>query len=141
MRTSDEKQRKCPTCGGDTVKDLGLRDYSSWAFGNLPGKVGGTDVDRVIERHGYFLCWEFKPTKYVPRGQSIFFDALAQQDNWVVYVCVDNKAKKDEYTVGRWVPGKGVVNWWLLTKQQCAELELIWWDEVETAHQQDQVPV
>ena len=133
MRESKDKLRKCPTCGQE-APDLGLRDYSTWAFDALPGRMGGSDIDRVVERHGNFLAWEFKPNKYVPTGQRIMFDALATQLNWVVYVAIDKDAADDRYQVGRWVAGRGVVMWWTMTHQELAELEVMWVEEQNYYH-------
>jgi hypothetical protein len=59
LRTDDQKLRKCPTCGGE-AKDVGLRDYQ-WLNSRLPGKVGGMDIDMVLERKGHYIGFEFKP--------------------------------------------------------------------------------
>lgn len=132
MRTKEESLSKCPVCGQELNEDtIGPRDYSTWAFAHLPKRMGGTDVDRVVERHGHFLAWEFKPNKYIPTGQRIFFNALAKQGQWTVYVCVDKNHKDDTYEVGRWVPGEGVNTWWTMTAEQMAELEVMWLEEVE----------
>lgn len=108
-----------------------MRDYSTWAFGNLPGKADGSDFDRVVERRGNFLMWEFKPNTYVPKGQRILFDAITAQPNWTLYLAVDRYAHKGIVQVGRWVSGEGVKTWWTMTPEQCAELETMWYEEVE----------
>jgi hypothetical protein len=87
MRSEDEQLRACPTCGtaiGDL--DLGLRDFSTWL--DLPGRVGGSDIDCIIEQShtGRALALEFKPSKWVPKGQALLFDRLcaAGFDVWIV---------------------------------------------------------
>ncbi len=80
-----EPLRGCPTCGTKvTAAQLGLRDYS-WL--KLPGRVGPTDIDFLLERNGDFLALEFKPNGVRPgQGQQITFDALGKKgfDVWTV---------------------------------------------------------
>lgn len=124
----DDVLRKCPTCGADTVAEIGLRDYSTWLFDALPGKAGGTDFDCVVERHGHFLMFEFKPNNYVPWGQQITFTALVQQ-GWTIYIVIDKDASKDKYRVGQWAAEQGVVNWYTMTRAQLSSLAHAWYLE------------
>lgn len=114
--------------------EIGLRDYASWGFDHLPKKLGATDFDRVIERRGNFLVWEFKASgKYLPAGQYYTFTALASLPQFTVYVCVDKDAEKDEYLVGRLTPD-GVQSWWTMTIEQIKELEVMWVEEQDHIH-------
>jgi hypothetical protein len=122
MRSDKDKLRNCPTCG-QSATDLGMRDYSRWLFDTLPGKAGASDLDCVIERRGHFLMFEFKPTKYIPRGQALMFSALAAQ-GWTVYVVVDKDFP--HLQVYRW----GTPGWQAMTVEQVQALVLQWWEEV-----------
>ncbi len=80
--------RGCPTCGTPVAEvALGLRDHS-WVDPLLPGKVGGMDIDFMLERKGKVLVMEYKPANgHVGRGQSITFRTLRTMgaDVWIVY--------------------------------------------------------
>ena len=98
MRTSEERLRKCPTCGGET-EGIGLRDYGTWLSEGLPSKVGATDLDFVLEqsRTDRVLIIEFKPKgAWVPTGQKITLKRFvkAGMDVWVVW------EKDDDVEVG-----------------------------------------
>lgn len=82
---------------------MGLRDYSGWLFDILPGRVAATDLDFVLEQHntGRVLVLEFKPTTYVPRGQSLVFDTLTSI-GWDVWIVGDKNLDKDELVVKKW---------------------------------------
>lgn len=89
MRTDEQKLRKCPTCGGN-AKDVGLRDYQ-WLNEKLPGKVGGMDIDMVLERKGHYLGLEFKPKGgRVELGPRITFKGLVRSGIWDIWVVWDH---------------------------------------------------
>jgi hypothetical protein len=81
----------CPTCG-TAVEDanLGLRDYSRWLTPVLPGQLGATDLDLVLDqaKTGRILVIEFKEAnKRLGLGQRLLFKRLVQRgfDVWVVW--------------------------------------------------------
>ncbi len=95
--------RSCPTCGTKVSKTkLGLRDYSRWLAGVLPGRASGSDIDCVVEHNatGDMLFIEFKPAGVsLPVGQRILLTSAVQRgiDVWVA-----------------WEDGEGGVQWgWL----------------------------
>lgn len=83
--------RACPTCSQTlTQADLGMRDYSRWLNPILPGKLGGTDIDCVLDQAstGRMLMFEFKEgNKPLGVGQRLLFTALKKRniDVWVVW--------------------------------------------------------
>lgn len=82
--------KACPTCGEDTVKELGLRDYSRWVNPLLPGKLGGSDVDFILDQAGTgrILVMEYKEgQKRLGVGQRLMLTALKHKgiDVWVVW--------------------------------------------------------
>jgi hypothetical protein len=123
-RSNDEALRACPTCGVKDPPDMGLRDYSRWLFGVLPGRAGATDMDCVIEQHstGRLLAFEFKPNKFVPRGQALMFDTLVAQ-GWDVVLIIDTKVAEDELQVSLW----GYNTWTTMTLAEVKELVTSWW--------------
>lgn len=89
MRTVEQKLRKCPTCGGET-DGIGLRDYQ-WVNDQLPGKVGGMDIDMVIERKGHYLGFEFKPKgASIGLGPRITFKGLVRTGIWTQWMVWDH---------------------------------------------------
>lgn len=58
----------------------------------FPKKITPSDIDMIVERHGYFLAAETKEWRpglsedplYLPRGQQILLDRLASQPHWTV---------------------------------------------------------
>lgn len=53
----------------------------------LPGKLGLTDIDGLMERHGYFLILEKKkPGHIISWGQEITFKALIKLEKFTVVV-------------------------------------------------------
>jgi hypothetical protein len=53
----------------------------------LPGKLGFTDIDGVMERHGYFLFLEKKRVGVkIPTGQRILFEKLSQLPKTTVLI-------------------------------------------------------
>ena len=82
-----KKLRKCPTCLTPVSETaLGLRDYD-WVNPLLPGKVGGMDLDFLLERRGKVLVLEFKPANgYPTKGQAMTFRTLRKMgaEVWVV---------------------------------------------------------
>lgn len=81
----------CPTCNTPVSKaNLGLRDYSRWLTPILPGKLGGSDLDCVVQQASTnrMLVIEFKEAnKRITTGQRLLFKALKQRnvDVWVVW--------------------------------------------------------
>ncbi len=74
---TSKQLRGCPTCGTKVTETaLGLRDYS-WVNPLLPGRVGGMDLDFLLERRGKVLVLEFKPAGVRPtKGQAMTFRTL-----------------------------------------------------------------
>lgn len=83
--------RSCPTCGTKVTKTkLGLRDYSRWLAGVLPGRASGSDIDCVVEHSatGDMLFIEFKPEGVqLPVGQRILLTAAVNRgiDVWIAW--------------------------------------------------------
>lgn len=88
--TSQEPLRGCPTCKTPvTTAQLGLRDYSTWLDGALPGKVSASDIDFVLEQAstGRMLVQEFKEgSQPLGMGQRLLLKAMVRMgaDVWVV---------------------------------------------------------
>jgi hypothetical protein len=80
--------RRCPTCEQSISHlDIGFRDWAKWLGDTLPGKIGPTDVDSILERHGRFLVIEYKSWgKPVSIGQEIMLRELAKLGMNVWYV-------------------------------------------------------
>lgn len=123
-RSDEDKLRACPTCGGKVKKDLGLRDYSRWLFDVLPGRAAATDLDCIIEQHstGRVLVFEFKPSRYVPRGQALLFDTLVAS-GWDVLLVVDTRIQKDELDVSLW----GHPTWKTMSLSELKQMVADWW--------------
>lgn len=88
MRDETQKLHVCPVCGG-SKESLGLRDFK-WLQDVLPGKVGGSDLDFVLEqsRTGRVLVIEFKPRHTsIPYGQRLLLTRMVNAgfDVWVVW--------------------------------------------------------
>lgn len=87
MRTREQALRTCPTCGTDiTHTDMGMRDYS-WVT-TLPGNIGPTDGDFILERNGNVLLIEYKPgAAPLPLGQRLTLRAFVRVgfDVWVAW--------------------------------------------------------
>lgn len=89
--TSQEPLRGCPTCSTPvTQAQLGLRDYSTWLDGALPGRVSASDIDFVLDQAqtGRLLIIEFKDgSQRLGVGQRLMFKALKARgaDVWVVW--------------------------------------------------------
>jgi hypothetical protein len=128
MRTKDDALRKCPTCDQELGHSIGLRDYSTWLFDVLPGRVSATDLDFVLEQHssGRFLVMEYKPSKYVPRGQWITLTALAGLPGFAVFVVVD--ADPEHLSVGR-VIKDGPIKWVGMTTNELRAFVRFWWED------------
>lgn len=112
---------------------MGLRDYV-WLEDVLPARCGATDIDMVVEQHstGRVAMLEFKPTKYVPRGQGMAFDTFVRL-GVDLYIVVDRNADKDEYLVGQWVrdvtpQGGAVVNWYTMSLTELRVMMAAWWN-------------
>lgn len=127
MRDTTEALHTCPVCGTEGPV-VGLRDYSTWLFDLLPGRAGASDVDAVIEQHnsGRALALEFKPSKYVPRGQGLLFDRLCACgfDVWVV---VDKDFEEDQLTMCIWQPEQMTQTWKSVTVNEFREAVRAWW--------------
>lgn len=100
MRNKRESLRKCPVCDGPPPK--GLRDYT-WLENALPGRVGGSDIDFVVEQSstGRVLMLEFKPGGIpITLGQRILFQRMVQQgfDFWVCWELSDDKIRVGQFT-------------------------------------------
>lgn len=100
MRNKRESLRKCPVCDGPPPK--GLRDYT-WLENALPGKVGGTDIDFVVEQSstGRILALEFKPGGTpISLGQRITFSRLVRLgfDMWVCWELDGGKVRVGHFT-------------------------------------------
>lgn len=130
MREEQDALRHCPTCGGELTDehDIGLRDYSRWAFDALPGKEGGSDLDFVVEKYGNFFMVETKPNKYVPFGQARMFDALVEGP-WTIYIVVDKYWKEDRLSIARWVQG-GKLGWYSANIENLKDLLRQWRQDV-----------
>lgn len=82
---------ECPTCKTPVSQvQLGLRDYSRWVNPVLPGKVGGTDVDFMLQQASTdrMLMVEFKEAnKRLSVGQRMALTALKARriDVWVAW--------------------------------------------------------
>lgn len=139
MRGQDDGLRGCPTCGGSLEgSDIGIRDFSTWLFDALPGKAGGSDIDGVVERRGYFLSVEAKPSKWVPPGQKYMFDALCDlkhpsgEKAWTVYIVVDKDIAEDKLIVGRWIGGVGVQSWHIMSPDGLRQIARLWWEDADS---------
>lgn len=124
-REQDEKLRACPTCGARDHADLGLRDYSRWLFDVLPGRAAATDLDCVVEQHktGRILAFEFKPNRYVPRGQALLLDTLTT-NGWDVLLVNDSRLADDILDVSLWGHNK----WTTLSLAELKQLTRDWWE-------------
>ena len=105
--------RSCPTCGTKVSKTkLGLRDYSRWLAGVLPGRASGSDIDCVVEHNatGDMLFIEFKPEGVaLPVGQRILLTAAVQRGIDVIVA---------------WEDGEGGVQWgWLDPNGEVGDIE------------------
>lgn len=73
---------------------LGLLDSS------LPGSVGFTDVDGMVELNGSFLMLEFKgPGVPLPTGQQIMFRRLTRGGRRNCVFVVEGDAHRMDFTV------------------------------------------
>lgn len=73
----------------DDTKDIGLRDFR-WLGDALPGRVGGSDLDLVLEQSktGRVLITELKPEHMtLPLGQRLLLKRFVNLgcDVWVVW--------------------------------------------------------
>ena len=90
MKTTDEGQNQFVHQRGD----IRHRDYESWtashwdwAWLECPFWISPSDIDFVIERKGWFLLAECKPTGAdLQRGQFLTLKALAAKPHVFVYV-------------------------------------------------------
>jgi hypothetical protein len=96
-RGQQEALRACPSCATplDSTKSLGLRDFR-WLGDALPGRVGGSDLDMVLEQSktGRVLIFEFKPERAnLPLGQRLLLKRFVQLgcDVWVVWELGDGE--------------------------------------------------
>lgn len=90
--------RGCPTCGTKVSDvEMGLRDYR-WVNDALPGKVGGMDVDFVLNqsRTDRTLIFEFKPKNaYISMGHRLTFRDMVRRgvDVWIAWDQGDGTVK------------------------------------------------
>lgn len=128
--TSQEPLRGCPTCKTPVTKAaLGLRDYSRWLDGMLPGKVSASDLDFVLEQAatGRMLIQEFKEgSQPLGMGQRLLLKALVKMgaDVWVVN---DLGAKGVKVGV---LSAEGVVRFTqtMTPAQLAGKVKEWWWD-------------
>lgn len=132
MRDETERLRACPTCGAED-RDMGLRDYI-WLEDILPGRAGGTDIDCLIDQEyaDRDLVLEFKPSKWVNRGQARLFNRMVPK-GFDVWVIVDKNLANDELLMGVWSPSAnnnqgGVVSWHQLTLHELRVAVANWWN-------------
>jgi hypothetical protein len=124
--------RKCPTCSGPVTEEMGLRNYATWLQGLLPGKVGASDLDMVIEQTdtGRVLITEFKEHgSPVSLGQRLLLRRFVRMgcDVWVIHsLGGDNYAAGAMNSAGRtpFVQGmpldelkQRVLDWWQTGKE------------------------
>lgn len=128
MRQATDALRKCPTCGSDDTD--GLIFYHDLAD-DLPGKVGMSDLDAVLEQHrtGRMLFSEFKPMREpVPYAQMMVFRTLAAAGYDVVWVEWPPKGADREFVLhefdGHWF-GDGQVKTLKALRAYYAE----WWND------------
>jgi hypothetical protein len=108
---------------------LGLRDYGAWLSEELPGRVGGSDIDCVVEqsRTGRVLFLEFKPLgKPLPMGQRLLLKTMARKDIdvWVVWEYPDGQ----HMDVGVLTKDGEVLFREPVTKKQLGRRVLKWWN-------------
>lgn len=118
------KLRACPTCLTPVEEaKLGLRNFD-WLSDYLPGKVGPTDIDAVLDndKTGRMLAMEFKPSgAAVGLGQRITFRNLRKRnvDVWIIWGTEDD-IEVAEYTwrigpkekLTKDALGKRLAEWW-----------------------------
>jgi len=130
-RSTKQALRGCPTCR--TKVDgtlLGLRDYSTWLSDALPGKVGASDLDAVLEqsKSGRILIMEFKPlSEGLPTGQTMLLKAFVLKgcEVWVCWEHGDNR----HVSVGS-MSKDGRVNFIKkMTRTKLKQLVKAWWDD------------
>ena len=130
MRTDDKHLRKCPTCLTPVDSaSLGLRDYATWLTDSLPSKVGGSDIDFVLEqsRTGRVLMLEMKPEgAYLPTGQKILLKRMVNA-GFDVWVCWEYKDGSVE--VGYMDRKGGILIVEKTDKQGLQEKVAEWWKE------------
>lgn len=127
MRSDADKLRSCPTCGVPAEEtELGLRDYR-WVEDLLPGRISATDVDFLLEQHstGRVLVLEFKPNKYIPRGQQLMFEWFRSRGA-DVYVVVDRNQDAGHYTLGTYHLDN--VMWRKVTHEELRSFVKGWWE-------------
>ena len=67
----------------------GLFDWDFLKPAFAPTKIEPTDIDAVIERHGYFLILETKtPGTLIPDGQRIMFEELLKLGRGRIFVLI-----------------------------------------------------
>lgn len=141
MRDKAEALHSCPVCGTEGAVP-GLRDYSKWLFDLLPGRVGASDIDCVLDQgfSGRALALEFKPSKYIPRGQARLFDRLLAGgfDVWVVVdkdletVFEEGAMKlKGDVTMCIYQPEQQVQTWKQVSIGEFRHAVRAWWDQGE----------
>lgn len=140
MARANQKQgvlRGCPTCGTKVDDaDLGLRDFR-WVNEALPGKVGGMDVDFLVQQRksktnrlpeDRFLALELKPKKAaISTGARLTFQGLQEKgfDVWAAWDQEDGEHVKWAPLEDGQLPG-GLIRG---TRAELAEAVRDWWDQ------------
>lgn len=105
-----------------------LRDYYSWL--KLPGNLGASDLDCVIERHGNFLAIEMKYANTpIPKGQEIMLHALRKQ-GWVVLIVRTNDDER--ISIGRLLEYGEETMYVNVSKQQLNRVVNQWFERVNS---------
>ena len=73
----------------------------------LPGKIGMTDIDGMVEVNARFLLVEWKHGRDVPRGQSLMFERLtALGPDFTVFTVDGNPATGETRGWQLWFEGR-----------------------------------
>lgn len=109
---------------------MGLRDYR-WLEDVLPARVGATDLDCVLEQHstGRILVLEFKPNRYVPRGQAILFDGLLAQ-GFDIAIIIDKDHDDNKFVYSWW----GENEWKETNLAGIRRLVRTWWNRGDSSN-------
>jgi hypothetical protein len=125
--------RACPTCATPvSAAKLGMRDYSHWLDGVLPGKVSGSDVDFILDQAstGRVLAIEFKEgNKRLGVGQRLLFKQLLSRgiEVWVAWEYQDANGETEHVLAGQFTDSGEVTFMEKLTPAQFASKVKAWW--------------
>lgn len=138
--------RACPTCATPVSQtQLGMRDYSRWLVGVLPGKVSGSDIDFLLDQSstGRMLALEFKAgNKPLGLGQRLLFQQLVDKgvEVWCVWEYQNAKGETDRVKVGV-LDALGQVRFMQeITPAQLASQIKAWWNDGLAAKQKGTTP-